>query len=183
MQLSIDGFVAGPNGELDWMTWHWDEALNDYVRALTEPIDCILIGRKMAKDFIDAWIARAADPETADFFTHKMNDTPKLVFSRTLQHLDWKDASLAKGDLVTTVTDLKNQPGGDLIVYGGADFVSSLIEHGLIDDLYLFINPASIVHGLTIFKERHDLKLIRSQGFECGVVVLHYQPTAKVEAE
>ncbi len=83
MQVSLDGFVAGPNGEMDWMTWNWDDELKEYVMKLTEPIDCIILGRVLAQGFIPHWTAAAQNPES-DSFTHKMVDTPKVVFSKTL---------------------------------------------------------------------------------------------------
>lgn len=177
MQTSVDGFVAGPNSEMDWMTWDWDDELKNHIATFTEPIDCILLGRKMAKGFIDAWETRAADPQAAEWFAHKMNDLPKIVFSKTLQQIDWKNATLATGDLAEEIGRLKNQPGGDIVVYGGAGFVSSLIRENLIDDLHLFVNPAAIGQGLAIFKDRTKLKLAGARPFECGIVELHYVKT------
>ena len=108
-----------------------------------------------------------------------MNDTPKTVFSHTLTHTDWKNTTLANGDLVEEVNQLKNQTGGDLIAYGGAKFVSSLIEANLIDEYHLFINPAAIGEGLTIFSsltEKRNLQLKQAKAFACGITVLHYEP-------
>ena len=80
MQTSVDGFVAGPNGEMDWMTWDWDDALKGHVDALTASVDCMLLGRKLAEGFIPASAERlkAGDPSAAVFV-----ETPKVVFSRT----------------------------------------------------------------------------------------------------
>ncbi|MDX2212268.1 MAG: dihydrofolate reductase family protein [Oculatellaceae cyanobacterium bins.114] len=86
---------------------------------------------------------------------------------------------LAKGDLVDEITQLKKQAGNDIIVYGGATFVSALIQHKLIDEFHLFINPVAIGSGMTIFRElerKQDLTLIKATSFECGVVVLNYEP-------
>src|SRR5215218_9661598 len=115
MQLSLDGFVAGPNGEMDWMVWDWDEKLKDYVKDITRPIDTILLGRKLAEGFIPAWESRAADPATADEFTHKMNETTRVVFSKTLHSIEWNHAVLAKKDLAEEIRDLKQQEGGDIV--------------------------------------------------------------------
>jgi len=86
---------------------------------------------------------------------------------------------LAKGDLVDEITQLKKQKGSDIIAYGGATFVSALIQHRLIDEFHLFINPTAIGNGMTIFKEldrKQDLILVKSRSFECGIVVLNYEP-------
>lgn len=176
MQLSVDGFVAGPNHEMDWMVWDWSDDLNNCVSGITEPVDTILLGRKLAEGFVDTWLALENDPQTATDFVRKMNNTPKMVFSNTLQSTNWKNTTVANGNFVTQIEALKNQEGGDIIVYGGASFVASLINQNLIDDLYLFINPTALGNGLPIFTNRTNLTLIEAKPFDCGIVLLHYQP-------
>ena len=176
MQTSVDGFVAGPNGEMDWMTWTWDKPLEEWVNALHRPVDTIVLGRKLYEGFVPAWEERVAKPD-ADWFTHLMVDTPKIVFSRTLKEVKGKNTLLESGDLVETITRLKAAPGGDIVAYGGATFVSELIKHGLLDELHLFINPAAIGAGLTIFREPGraiPLKLAGSESYDCGIVVNSY---------
>jgi dihydrofolate reductase len=176
MQISVDGFVCGPNGEMDWMTWNWNPALEEYVTALTAPVDCILMGRKLAEGFIPHWTAHVANPETADDFGRKMVDTHKVVFSKSLQEITWDSTSLESGDLVAAVNALKALPGGDIITYGGARFAASLISAGLIDELHLFVNPAAIGSGMPIFAGRTSLKLAHATAFDCGIVVHCYHP-------
>lgn len=178
MQTSINGFVAGPNSEMDWMTWDWDDRLKNYVDALHRPVDTILLGRKLYEGFVPAWEERVAKPD-ADWFTHLMVDTPKIVFSRTLTEVKGQNTSLERGDLVEAVSRLKAAPGGDIVTYGGATFTSELIRHGLIDELHLFVNPAAISVGLTIFREPDraiKFKLAGAQQFDCGIAVLTYTP-------
>ena len=174
VQISVDGFIAGSNGEMDWMVWDWDEELKNYVREITEPVDCIVLGRKLAQGFIPHW---AADPqqEGAD----KINGTKKIVFTKTLDKSTWDNTVLAKGDLVDEITELKNQAGKDIIAYGGGGFVSSLIKEGLIDEFHLFMNPTIIGNGMAIFKElssKQNLALVKATSFACGIVVLYYKP-------
>ncbi|MCC6461422.1 MAG: dihydrofolate reductase family protein [Saprospiraceae bacterium] len=177
VQISIDGFIAGPQGEMDWMTWNWDNELAQYVTDLTEPVDCILLGRVLAEGFIPVWESRLAEPEAPDAaFAGKMVHTPKVVFSKTLDRIEWNNTTLAKQDLATEIMALKQQPGQDIIAYGGATFVSNLIEQGLIDELHLFVNPAALGNGMRIFKDRTAFHLVQCKGFECGIVVLHYEP-------
>ncbi len=178
MQVSLDGFVAGLNGEMDWMVWNWDEALLNYVKVLTELVDCIVLGRVLAQGFISHWDALAANPETAQDFERKMSNTPKVVFTKTLENNEWENTTLAKGNLVEEITALKNQSGQDIIAYGGGNFVSNLIKHNLIDEYHLFINPTILGNGMPIFKNLEDklnLELVESKGFECGIVVLFYK--------
>lgn len=174
VQMSVDGYIAGNDGALDWMEWNWDDELKKYVTEITEPVDCIVLGRKLAQVFIPHW-ATHPELEGAD----KFNNTVKVVFTKTLEKSEWDNTVLAKGDLAEEINKLKSQEGKDIIAYGGASFVSSLIKQGLIDEYHLFINPSAIGNGMTIFKEidhKHDFKLIKATQFECGIVVLHYEP-------
>jgi len=185
VQISVDGFVAGPNGEMDWMTWNWDDKIKDYVNELTDSVDTILLGRKMTEGFISHWsnvVKNTADPSYP--FAKKMIDKPKVVFTKTLDTSPWENTVLAKDELADEIKKLKSQSqslsgGKDIIVYGGATFVSSLIRAGLIDEFHLFVNPAIIGTGLSIFKDidaKQKLKLLRSISFECGIVLLNYAP-------
>ncbi len=176
-QMTVDGYMAGPNGEMDFAAVEWDTELMKYVTELTEPIDCIVLGRKLAQGFIPHWAAVAADPNHTEHTSGiKFNDTPKVVFTKTLEKSEWDNTVLAKGDIVDEITKLKNQDGSDIIAYGGATFVSSLIKHGLIDELHLFINPAAIGSGLSIFDGKQKLRLVKASPFDCGIVVLKYEP-------
>lgn len=180
VQMSVDGYVAGPNGEMDWVVRDWDDELKQYVTNLTEPVDAIVLGRNLAEGFIPHWAGVAANPDHPEFTAgQKFTDTPKVVFSKTLDRSKWDNTVLAKGDLVEEITNLKKQDGGDIIAYGGATFVSALIKHGLIDEYHLFINPAAIGQGMAIFKEldrKQNLSLVKAIPFDCGIVVLNYEP-------
>ena len=178
--MTIDGYIAGPNGEMDWMIFNWDDKLKQYVTEITEPVDCIILGRKLAEGFIPHWAAIAADPDHPEFTAgKKFTDTNKVVFTKTLDKSEWDNTVLGKGDLADEITTLKKQEGKDIIAYGGATFVSALIKQGLIDEFHLFINPAAIGNGMTIFKEfasKQNMTLVKSTSFDCGIVVLNYEP-------
>jgi dihydrofolate reductase len=108
-----------------------------------------------------------------------MVDTPKIVFTKTLDESPWANTVLAKGDIVEEVNHLKNQKGKDILVYGGAGFVSSLIKEGLIDEYHLLVNPAAIGSGMTIFKSldrTQKFSAIQSKLYSCGITVLSYKP-------
>ena len=184
VQMTTDGYVAGTNGEMDWMELNWDDDLNQYVADLTEPVDCIVLGRKLAEGFIPHWASVAANPANPEFTAaRKFTDTHKVVFSNTLDKsaptvLGWNNTVLAKGDLVDEITALKKQDGKDIIAYGGATFVSALIQEGLIDEFHLFVNPTAIGNGMTIFKEpesNQNLTFVKSISFDCGIVMLNYE--------
>jgi len=174
VQMTVDGYISGPNGEMDWLSFNWDDALKRYVTELTDPVDCIVLGRKLAQGFIPHW---ASHPELEG--AEKINSVAKVVFTKTLEKSEWDNTVLAKGDIVDEITALKQQDGKDIIVYGGATFVSSLIKHRLIDEFHLFINPAAIGNGKAIFNEldsKQKLTLVKSIAFGDGIVVLQYEP-------
>jgi dihydrofolate reductase len=178
--MSIDGFIAGANGEMDCMTFNWDNALKQYVSDLTEPVGTIVLGRNLAQGFIPHWATVAANPDDPDVLAgKKFSETPKVVFSKTLTKSEWANTTLATGDIIEEITALKQQSGGDIIAYGGSNFVSNLIKHNLIDEYHLFVNPTAIGRGMPIFTglaENLNLKLVNATAFDCGIVVLCYKP-------
>ena len=179
VDISVDGCIAGPNNEMDWIDFTWNEKLMEYEDRLHEPVDTILLGRKMTDEFVSYWsnvMNKLEDPDYA--FAKKMIETPKIVFTKTLNKSEWPNTEIVTGDLKDEITKLKNQDGGDIIVYGGASFDSSLIKENLIDEYYLFINPVAIGNGKTIFKdliEIRKLSLVESITFDSGTVLLHYE--------
>jgi len=175
VQMTVDGFVAGPEGQLDWMTRNLDEGAIARIVQITDSSDTILLGRKMTDGFIKYW--EAVQPVSPEYiFACRMVDTPKVVFSKTLKHVEGKNVRVETGDLVQAVNQLKVQRGKDIVVYGGATFVSALIEHDLIDEFNIFMNPIAIGRGMRIFKDRKALRLTDSTAYPSGVVVNTYQP-------
>ena len=179
VQMSIDGFIAGPNGEMDDMVWDWDDALKQYVDSITEPVDCIVLGRKLAQGFIPYWASVAENPDHPEFAAgKKFTETDKVVFTRTLDRSEWPDTVLAKNDIVDEINTLKRQEGKDMIAYGGASFVSSLIRHDLIDEYHLFVNPVVLGKGMPIFaglEIPRKYALDAARPFPCGIVLLMYR--------
>jgi dihydrofolate reductase len=177
VQMTVDGFVAGPEGQLDWMTFDMDEKLLGFINHLTDTSDTILLGRKMTEGFIKYWEHVVTQPASPEYeFGQKMVRLPKIVFSRTKESMEGKNVRVEKGPLVDAVNRIKSQAGKDIIVYGGATFVSSLIEHRLIDELNLFINPVAITKGMRIFSQRTPLTLVTSVAYASGIVVNTYKP-------
>lgn len=179
VQISLDGFIAGPNGEMDFMVWDWDDELKEYVSKLTDSIDCIVLGRKLAEGFIPHWAGVASDKNNSDqkageFFTK----TKKIVFTKTLEESPWESAQIEKRNLPESINELKKEEGKDLIAYGGGEFVSSLIKEDLIDEYYLFVNPSAVGKGISIFaglSENKKLHLKNSTAFKCGIVINEYE--------
>ena len=127
VQMSIDGCIAGPNNEMDWLVW--DDNYIKYLNEITESVDTIIIGRRMVDEFIPYWTEVMNKPDDPWYaFAKKMIETPKVVFTKTLDKSDWPNTDIATGDFRDEITKLKNLDGGDIIVYGGASFDSSLIR-------------------------------------------------------
>lgn len=182
MQVSIDGFACGPNGEMDWTVWNWDDELKNYIKELMDPADSFIIGRVLYEGMSMYWPAAETNPETDEetrTAAKAFNSMPKHVFSKTLTNADWNNAIIEKGDLAETIKQLKNQEGGDIMLYGGVSMVSSFIAHNLIDEYHLFVNPTAIGKGRSVFgnlTEKLRLQLVKSQAFSCGIVLLNYAP-------
>jgi dihydrofolate reductase len=178
MQVTVDGYVAGPEGQLDWMTFDMDAGLLAFINHLTDTSDTILLGRKMTPGFIKYWEHVVTEKDNPEYeFAQKMVGLPKVVFSKTLKRIDGKNVRVENGDLLEAVKELKGRPGKDIIVYGGATFVSSLIEHGLINEMNIFVNPVAIGTGMRIFKGKTPLQLAASTAYpSSGIVVNSYLP-------
>ena len=134
----------------------------------------------MTDGFVSHWENVVKNqPESPEYtFAKKMVNTQKVVFSKTLETSKWENTLLATGNIVDEINQLKQKPGKDILVYGGGDFVSSLINEALIDEFHFFINPVIIGTGISIFKnvsEYQKLHLINTKGYECGITVLHYK--------
>ena len=190
VQMTIDGYVADINGRTDWQLWNWgadwnwDDELKKYFTGIMESVDCILLSRKMAKEgFISHWKQAAEDPKDPRFaYASKINETHKVVFTKTLEKSEWDNIDLAKGDLTDEVNRLKSQKGKDMVVYGGASFVSALIKEGLIDQYQLFINPVAIGNGMSIFNQLNDrqsMHLVKAKSYDCGILVMICKPEKK----
>ncbi|MEP7080587.1 MAG: dihydrofolate reductase family protein [Ginsengibacter sp.] len=181
MQISVDGYVAGQNGEEDWISKS-DEKLWELINEIVDSSDTLLLGRKMAEGFVPHF--EAFDTGSSKItFAQKMVNIPKIIFTRTLNKPFGKNISLSKGNLAEEIAKLKNQSqplsrSKDILVYGGASFVSSLIAGGHIDEFFFFVNPVMINKGMRIFdmlNKRQKLSLISAISYKCGVAVLHYK--------
>ena len=147
MQVSIDGMV-GARTQRDRGHFNWDEEVRQYSTANVANVDCILLGRKTATGFIPHWKSVADNPKDADFeFGKLLTDIHKVVFSSTLQKSEWPNATVVNGEIADSVNHLKKQTGKNLLVYGGNTFVASLIEHNLVDEYHLLVNPVALGGG------------------------------------
>ncbi len=178
MQMTINGYVGGPNGENDWMTWTPDAEFTEFLSSLLDTSDTLLLGRKLADGFIKHW-ENTADENPAHPFAKKIAAIPKVVFTKSLDKSTWNNTALAKGDLAEEIACLKKQNGKDILVFGGAGFVSSLIKEGLIDEYHLIVNPTAMGNGMTIFNSLDSIQKfspIQAKLYSGGKIVLSYKP-------
>ncbi len=191
IQTSIDGFISSTDGNTNWMLWNWgpewnwDNELQQYHNALTLSADCILISRQMAEEgFIGHWQSVGKNSDSTQYtFARHIANTPKVVFSKTLNKSisipgGWDNTDIVDGDFVNAINKLKQFYSKDILVYGGALLVSSLIKAGIIDEFHFLVNPVAIGSGLRIFKTLDDklnMTLIKSKSFSCGMILLHYK--------
>jgi dihydrofolate reductase len=129
----------------------------------------------MTEGFINYWEQAISQPNSPSF-AQKMVSIPKVVFSKTINKVAGQNVRVENGPLAEAVNRLKDQAGKDIVVYGGATFVSSLIENGLIDEFNFFVNPVAIGKGMRVFTTRTPLNLTASTPFPSGTVVNTYAP-------
>ena len=176
--MTINGYVGGPNGKNDWMAFNPDDEFLAFLVSLIDSSDTLLLGRKTAEGIIPYW-ENTAEKNPAHPFAKKIVDIPKVVFTKTLDKSTWNNTTLAKGNLAEEIANLKEQNGKDILVFGGAGFVSSLIKEGLIDEYNLIINPTARGSGMTIFNSLDKIQKftpIQSKLYPGGKTVLIYKP-------
>ena len=173
--ITLDGFLAGPNGEIDWHTV--GEDFNDFAAKQLDEMDAILFGRVTYELMASYWPTPEA-LDTDPIIAKAMNGISKIVFSQTLDKAIWENSRLVKGSTADEVAKLKAQSGKDMVIFGSGGLVSALTKAGLIDEYRLFIAPVVLGEGLPMFrgiKSPVNLKLIRTQTFENGLVLMVYE--------
>ena len=176
MMVSLDGFFEGPDHDISWH--HVDEEFNDFAIQQLDEVDMLLFGRVTYAMMAAYWPTPAAvadDPVVAG----KMNHTPKLVASRTLERAEWENTRLVRTQVAAEVASLKQQPGKDLAIFGSSDLTASLMRAGLVDELRTMVNPVVLGSGKRLLEglnERVSLKLLRTRTFRSGNVLLTHEP-------
>src|SRR5918999_5067177 len=172
MSVTLDGFMEGPNHELDDTAGFKDEDFDRYATEMLKSIDGILIGRKTYEFFAAYW------PTATGEDAERLNALPKIVFSRTLKNVEWNNSRLVSDNVEQEVTRLKQQPGKDLALFGSSDLAATLIRLGLIDEYRILVTPVVLGSGTPMFKdvrERIRLKLMKATTWRSGIVALYYQ--------
>jgi dihydrofolate reductase len=173
--ISLDGYFEGPDRNIDWH--NVDEEFNEFAIQQTGEFGALLFGRVTYDLMASYWPTDAAkhdDPDVAGL----MNRLPKIVFSKTLNKVEWENTKLVKDNFVEEVTKLKEQAGKDIAIFGSSDLAVTFIDLGLIDELRIMVNPVVLGDGKTLFsgiKSKLNLKLIKTRTFQSGNVLLYYE--------
>lgn len=178
MHISLDGFVAGPNGEMDWI--NVNEEIFDHVGRRIKEGDTALYGRVTYQMMESYWPTAANKPDASkhDIEHSKWySKVHKIVLSKTMKDEDLANVTVINDNLLNRVNELKEQNGSDILLFGSPRATHSLIEKNLIDGYWLFVNPVILGNGIPLFKNIRDrvkLKLLTTRQFECGVTELSY---------
>ena len=171
LAVTLDGFIEGKNGEIDWCIMDTDMGFIDFLHQ----IDTILYGRK-SYELWGQFTPKPEDSETDKELWELVHSKQKYVFSRTQKGTD-KKAIFINDQILEEVNQLKNKPGRDIWLYGGASLITSFINLGLVDEFRLSVHPVILGEGKPLFidiQERLHLKLVRTKSFSSGVVQLIY---------
>lgn len=178
MHISLDGFVAGPKGEMNWIKV--DEEIFDHVGKRIGQTDTALYGRVTYQMMESYWPNAGNKPQASKHdIEHSQwyNKAHKIVLSKTLKEEGVTNTTIVRDNLTDRVNEIKQQSGGDILVFGSPSATHALIQLNLIDGYWLFVNPIILGQGIPLFegvKEKTKLKLLNSQQFNSGVTELNY---------
>jgi dihydrofolate reductase len=178
MHVSLDGFVAGPNGEMDWI--RFDDQLVDDVAELTATADTALFGRVTYQMMEGYWPTAADSPDATKHdieHAHWVNNAPKIVFSRTLEKVEWQHSRIVRDHIPEEIARLKQQSGKNLLMIGSTATAHTFMQLGLIEEYRINVNPVVLGSGIPLFAGIQDainLQLVQAKTYASGVVGLHY---------
>lgn len=178
MMVSLDGFIEGPDRELDWHLT--GPAFDAYCDEMLDSVDLLVFGRVSYQGMVEYWPAAEVDPTAtpeARAFARKMNQIPKVVLSTTLARATW-NARVIKDHVAEEIGALKRLPGKSIAAFGGAAAIATLLEHGLVDELRLVVNPIVLGRGRPLFPSmarRIPLVLTRSTTLDTGALINYYR--------
>src|ERR687895_236813 len=177
LQTSVDGYIEGPNKELDWAMAEDEEAWKDINETLNS-VDTIILGRVMYPEYEQYWLALLENPtgtKNENAYARLADKIPHIVISKTLDKVTWKTTRIVRD--IEEIRRMKQQRGMNMLALGGATLISSLINLGLIDEVHLMVNPLILGGGKALFKDvkdRHALKLMHVKPLKSGKVSLIY---------
>jgi dihydrofolate reductase len=176
MQISIDGFVCGPKGELDWIFPDVDEGYTKWTVDKVGQAGAHVMGRATYGDMAAHW------PTSTEPYAAPMNQIPKVVFSNSLKEARWGETRIVAGDLREEIGRLKEESGRELLAHGGARFARALVSAGVVDEYRLVAHPVALGKGLSIFSGLEApirLTLVEAITFKSGAVAKVFRPGSR----
>jgi dihydrofolate reductase len=179
MHTSLDGFVAGQKGEMDWIKLN--EEMFDFIATMTTQADTALYGRVTYEMMQSYWPKAGQQPNaTKHDIEHSAwyNKVSKVVLSKTISETGLDNTIVISNHLSEHINQLKGQDGKNILIFGSPRASQSLLNEGLIDEFWLFVNPILLGQGMPLFKDitgTTKLKFVESKTFGCGVIALHYE--------
>jgi dihydrofolate reductase len=183
IHLSLDGFAAGPNDELDWISY--DSELEADAHSMHDLTDAVIWGRRTYEGMASYWLTVPGDPNSSPAALEHarfLEGATKIVVSRTLDRIEWNNAQntvLIKDNIAEEINKIKQQPGKDIWFLGSTMLAQTFMQLDLIDEYRLNINPTVLGSGKPLFANvtrNFPLKLLASKTFQSGVVALRYEP-------
>lgn len=167
--MSLDGVIDNPM----WTMPYWNDEIASFQTEDLFASDALLLGRETYVGFAEAWAPRAG----ADAFTDRMNNLPKYVVSTTLEKADWGETTIIKSNVVEELAKLKQQPGQNILKYGGGQLLHTLVQNKLLDELHLLVFPVTVGTGARLVPDGSELalQLADTKSFSTGVVALTYK--------
>lgn len=181
LHSSLDGFVEGPNGEMDIGWVSYDADLEKLAKEILSTADTVIWGRGTYQMMHSYWPSVPSNPSASQHeldHAEWIEKTNKIVFSTTLEKVEWNNSRLVKNNVKEEIMNLKQQPGRDMVILGSPRFAHYLMELDLIDEYKITVSPVLIGSGLPLFqgiKEKINLKLIENKTFDSGAIGLVYQ--------
>jgi dihydrofolate reductase len=178
VHISLDGFVAGPKGEMNWITIN--EEIFDYVEKLLKPIDTALYGRVTFEMMENYWPTAADKPNASKHdkeHSQWYKNANKVILSKSLHGKKISNSTIISSNLADEITKLKQATGSDIVIFGSPGATHSLMKENLVDGYWLFVNPVILGNGIPLFaeiKNKTELKLLGSKIFNAGVTVLQF---------
>lgn len=178
MHTSLDGFVAGMKGELNWVKIN--EEIFDFVATMTEKADTALYGRVTYEMMQSYWPTAGQKPDASKHDKeHSVwyKNVTKVVLSNTMSDKGLENTIVIHDQLAENIQKIKNQDGKNILIFGSPGASHALLSLGLIDEFWLFVNPVLLGQGIPLFKGVHEitqLQLLETKTFSCGVIALHY---------
>ena len=178
MHITLDGFVAGPNGEMDWIKV--DEEIFDHVGTRISKGDTALYGRITYQMMENYWPTAGDEPGASkhDIEHSKWyNKVRKIVLSKTMKDAGLTNTKIISDNLSDSINEIKQGAGEDILLFGSPTATHSLVQQNLIDGYWLFVNPIILGQGIPLFagiKDKIKLKLLTTRQFTSGVTELNY---------